>query len=282
MNYTQGNLGRVFVARLVEGESLYDAVEQIAWAEKVECGVVFAIGGMRRGRVVTGPEDPTGPIVPHIEEFEDARELVGIGTLFPSDGEPDPPFSRRHREGEDGAGGVSAGGDGGVSGAGGDPARTGERAGGADVGGGVGDAVVGDSGDEVGATRWVAQVTNDDGEVRATQRVAPTGHAMCKCCGKKIPVILDTDIGYDIDDTWALALLLKSPEVDLKLVVSATHDSVYGAKLLAKFLAMAGRADIPVGVGSSSTTRWGGRRRGWRIISSRLIPARCMRTGWAR
>ena len=34
-----------------------------------------------------------------------------------------------------------------------------------------------------------------------------------------IPVIFDTDIGDDIDDTWALGLLLKSPELDLKLVV---------------------------------------------------------------
>ena len=36
---------------------------------------------------------------------------------------------------------------------------------------------------------------------------------------KKIPVIYDSDIGDDIDDTWALAVLLKSPELDLKLVV---------------------------------------------------------------
>jgi len=34
---------------------------------------------------------------------------------------------------------------------------------------------------------------------------------------KKIPVILDTDIGEDIDDTWALGLLLKCPEFDVKL-----------------------------------------------------------------
>ena len=27
------------------------------------------------------------------------------------------------------------------------------------------------------------------------------------------PLILDTDIGDDIDDTWALAYLLRSPEV---------------------------------------------------------------------
>ena len=35
----------------------------------------------------------------------------------------------------------------------------------------------------------------------------------------KIPVILDTDIGDDIDDTWALGFLLRSPEFDVKLVV---------------------------------------------------------------
>ena len=35
---------------------------------------------------------------------------------------------------------------------------------------------------------------------------------------KPVPVILDTDIGSDLDDTWALAMALKSPEIDLKLV----------------------------------------------------------------
>ena len=65
----------------------------------------------------------------------------------------------------------------------------------------------------------------------------------------KIPVILDTDIGSDIDDTWALGLLLKSPEVDLRLAVSATGDTTYRARLLAKMLQTAGRSDVPVGVG---------------------------------
>ncbi len=65
----------------------------------------------------------------------------------------------------------------------------------------------------------------------------------------KIPVILDTDIGGDIDDTWALALLLKSPELDVKLVTSATADTVYRAKILAKFLEMSGRSGIPIGIG---------------------------------
>lgn len=65
----------------------------------------------------------------------------------------------------------------------------------------------------------------------------------------RIPVILDTDIGDDIDDTWALALLLKSPEFDIRLVVGDNGRSLYRARLIAKMLQVAGRTDIPVGVG---------------------------------
>jgi len=65
----------------------------------------------------------------------------------------------------------------------------------------------------------------------------------------RIPVILDTDIGGDIDDTWALALLLKCPELDVKLVVTDTGDTTYRARIAARMLEVAGRADVPVGVG---------------------------------
>ena len=88
MNYTQGNLGRVFVARLEDGESVYTAVEEIATREGVSSAAVLAVGGMRKGKVVTGPVSPTGKIVAHYEEFDDARELVGVGTVFPQDGKP--------------------------------------------------------------------------------------------------------------------------------------------------------------------------------------------------
>jgi len=88
MRYTKGSLGRVFVARLEDGESIYDAVEEIAHAEDVRCGVVLAVGGIRWAKVVTGPEIPHGKVTPHVEQFDDARELVGVGTLFPQDGKP--------------------------------------------------------------------------------------------------------------------------------------------------------------------------------------------------
>ncbi len=66
---------------------------------------------------------------------------------------------------------------------------------------------------------------------------------------KKIPVILDTDIGLDIDDTWALGLLLKCPEIDVKLITTSTDNTPLKAKLVAKFLEIVGRTDIPIGIG---------------------------------
>ncbi len=81
--------------------------------------------------------------------------------------------------------------------------------------------------------------------------------------GKPVPVILDTDIGGDIDDTWALAMMLKSPELDVKLVVSDTGDTTYRAKIIARMLEVAGRTDIPVGVGTAHDTYRQYRQQPW-------------------
>ncbi|MBM3497119.1 MAG: nucleoside hydrolase [Armatimonadetes bacterium] len=67
--------------------------------------------------------------------------------------------------------------------------------------------------------------------------------------GRRIPVILDTDIGGDIDDTWALCMLLRCPELDVRLVVSDAGNATYRARILAKLLEVYERTDIPVGVG---------------------------------
>jgi inosine-uridine nucleoside N-ribohydrolase len=74
----------------------------------------------------------------------------------------------------------------------------------------------------------------------------------------KIPLILDTDIGDDIDDTWALTLLLKSPEFDLKLVTTDYGNTEYRARIAAKLLEVAGRTDIPVGIGIKNSDKIGG------------------------
>ncbi|HTW49936.1 MAG TPA: nucleoside hydrolase [Acidobacteriaceae bacterium] len=62
-------------------------------------------------------------------------------------------------------------------------------------------------------------------------------------------VILDTDIGDDIDDAFALALLLSGPDVDLLGVTTAWGDTDLRARLVARFLAETGHADVPVAAG---------------------------------
>jgi len=80
---------------------------------------------------------------------------------------------------------------------------------------------------------------------------------------KPKPVILDTDIGDDIDDTWALGLLLKSPELDLKLVVGDYGKPLYRTKLIAKFLEAVKRTDVPVGMGIDTAVFGDGPQADW-------------------
>ncbi|MGH2460660.1 MAG: nucleoside hydrolase [Chloroflexota bacterium] len=64
-------------------------------------------------------------------------------------------------------------------------------------------------------------------------------------------VILDTDIGTDVDDCLALALLLGSPEIDLVGVTCVYGDVLLRARMVLKLLALRGRTDLPVMVGAT-------------------------------
>jgi inosine-uridine nucleoside N-ribohydrolase len=65
----------------------------------------------------------------------------------------------------------------------------------------------------------------------------------------KIPVLLDTDIGSDIDDAFALALALASPEIDLQGVTTVSRNAEDRAWMVCRFLTAVGRRDIPVAWG---------------------------------
>jgi purine nucleosidase len=65
-------------------------------------------------------------------------------------------------------------------------------------------------------------------------------------------VILDTDIGDDIDDAFALALLLRSPEVKLLGITTAFGDTELRARLVDRYLAAVGSDEIPVEAGVST------------------------------
>jgi len=72
------------------------------------------------------------------------------------------------------------------------------------------------------------------------------------CWGQtRTPIILDTDIGDDIDDALALALALQSPELDVRAVTTVIDDTETRTRLAWKELRLYGRHDIPVATGAS-------------------------------
>jgi purine nucleosidase len=72
------------------------------------------------------------------------------------------------------------------------------------------------------------------------------------------PVILDTDIGTDIDDAYALAALVHRPELDLLGVTTVSGDAAARARLAAKLLKVAGGkwARVAVYAGTSTATQY--------------------------
>lgn len=65
-------------------------------------------------------------------------------------------------------------------------------------------------------------------------------------------VIIDTDIGDDIDDALALALALHSPEIEVKAVTTVYGDVYKRGTLASRLISAAGRGDIPVAIGCSN------------------------------
>jgi purine nucleosidase len=67
-------------------------------------------------------------------------------------------------------------------------------------------------------------------------------------------IIIDTDIGDDVDDAFAIALALRSPELQILGISTTFGDTEARAKIVDRLLAEAGRPDIPVAVGAPTHT----------------------------
>lgn len=69
------------------------------------------------------------------------------------------------------------------------------------------------------------------------------------------PIILDTDIGDDIDDALALAMVLKHKGFQLEMISTVHAEVDLRARIAAKMLTLWGRPDIPVIVGAGQPYR---------------------------
>lgn len=74
----------------------------------------------------------------------------------------------------------------------------------------------------------------------------------------KEKIIIDTDIGDDVDDAFAVALALKSPEFEILGFTAAFGDTPARARMLDRLLSEAGRSDIPVAMGAAAKVNLNG------------------------
>lgn len=68
-------------------------------------------------------------------------------------------------------------------------------------------------------------------------------------------IIIDTDIGDDVDDAFALALAVKSPELEILGVTTTFGDTETRARIVDRFLGEVGRPEIPVLAGKPTATK---------------------------
>jgi purine nucleosidase len=68
-------------------------------------------------------------------------------------------------------------------------------------------------------------------------------------------VIIDTDIGDDIDDVFAIGLALSSPELEILGITSAWGDTELRSRMLDRLLCETGRSDIPVATGVKTASK---------------------------
>jgi len=71
----------------------------------------------------------------------------------------------------------------------------------------------------------------------------------------KQKVIIDTDIGDDVDDAFALALAVKSPEFEILGVATTFGDTEARARIVDRLLGEWGRGDVPVLAGVTTATK---------------------------
>ena len=88
MDYTQGTIGRVFVARIDHEEDLLAELEDLAVNEDINSAFFYLLGATGGAKIVIGPKQKSIPPDVNIKQFDDAKEVLGIGNIFWEDGKP--------------------------------------------------------------------------------------------------------------------------------------------------------------------------------------------------
>ena len=82
MKYQAGAAGRIFYARLDDGDDLHESILKVIRDEQIKCAWFQIFGGLKSAGVVIGPKKPVMPPDPVWATIRDTREILGTGTIF--------------------------------------------------------------------------------------------------------------------------------------------------------------------------------------------------------
>ena len=90
MKASEGRIGRTFIIRLEDGDTIPGCIEDFARDNHITVGHVTLIGGIGDGEVVVGPRKSEAlPPEPMLLPLDGAHEVVGAGIIAPDErGEP--------------------------------------------------------------------------------------------------------------------------------------------------------------------------------------------------
>ena len=88
MQYDIAQPGRIIVARLTDGEDLYQSLEGLAARENIRSAAVFITGGLAQADVVAGPKEIEPKIVGDLRHFQGPGDVLGVGTIYADDTGP--------------------------------------------------------------------------------------------------------------------------------------------------------------------------------------------------
>lgn len=90
MKTAEGQLGRVFLIRLEDGDVIPGSIERFAADNGVSVGFALFVGSADKGKLVAGSENPSArPLNPLLASIEGLHEGSAVGVLAPAeDGKP--------------------------------------------------------------------------------------------------------------------------------------------------------------------------------------------------
>ncbi len=88
MQYSEGQVGRVFTVRIDDGEDFIREIKRFVAAMNIQNGTIQFLGAVRSATLVTGPKEPVIPPSPRAEEIFGGWELLGFATIYPGEDGP--------------------------------------------------------------------------------------------------------------------------------------------------------------------------------------------------